>query len=75
MNTGEARIALIEFETLEANWDSYGAKPIEQVAIFEASCILDTLTVVPLPCGGVQIELGGMEIEINPDGTVGDVLT
>lgn len=62
------------FRALESNWDSYGANPIAARAITTAQA----LTAVPMPHGGVQIELhagqADIEIEISADGMVRSIL-
>ena len=55
------------FAALDADWDSYGALPISPAAIEKARILLASLAVVPLPSGGVQIEIGDVEIEIYAD--------
>ena len=57
------------FAALNADWDSYGALPISPVAIEKARILLASLAVVPLPSGGVQVEIGDVEIEAHADTT------
>jgi len=64
---------LDELATLEPNWDSYGAEPIDQRAIITARQMIDGICVVSLNDGGVQIEIGCVEIEIAPQGHVSTV--
>lgn len=65
---------LDSFRNLEPGWDSYGAQPIDPRAIAKAQELLNSLTVVPTACGGVQVEASaeGVEIEeeIGPDGRI-----
>lgn len=63
-------IALREMRNLEANWDSYGAPPINPRAIDQAILMLDSLSgnwqAVPCSDGGVQLEKhdNGFDIEV-----------
>lgn len=56
------------------NWDGYGAPPTSKSAIETARCLAG----VPLPNGGLQIELHAhgwdVEIEISPDGHIDSCL-
>lgn len=70
----EALRTLQEFALLEENWDSYDALPITPEAIDVAGTMLRALRVVPLNDGGVQIEMGHVEIDIGPDGKVENIL-
>jgi hypothetical protein len=73
------------FRALQPDWDTYGALPIQEVAIRQARRLLHLLSmqltgarplsihVFPMRDGGVQIEIDGdemeMEVEVHPDGT------
>ena len=65
------KAVIAEFESLDINWDSYGASKINKYCIDAAISISETLPpgdwfAVPTPSGGVQIELseGGIDVEI-----------
>lgn len=76
---------LDSFRALAADWDTYGALPIEPGALERARQLLEALSlqlvyapavsvhVFPMRDGGVQVELdrdaASMEIEVHPDGT------
>jgi hypothetical protein len=59
---------------LEANWDGYGAKPIDKPALALATRFVNAMSsmglpapeIFPVPDGGVQLEwaVGPMELEI-----------
>ena len=67
---------------LNANWDSYGASPVDRFTVELALDLLFAImqktsplpSVVPTSCGGVQLEwhTGGidLEIEIEPAGSI-----
>ncbi len=67
---------------LPENWDSYGSPAIHQAAIEQAAEVLACLSdldlpdphIVPVPGGGIQLELQQekreLEIEILPDGSI-----
>jgi hypothetical protein len=71
---------------LEPNWDSYGGRAIEPLAIYRAIEVLvavldsnaNTPAIVPTSEGGVQLEwhppAADLEITIHSDGTVGAYL-
>lgn len=70
----EAIRAVLNFESLPANWNSYGARPIQRSLIFSAILVLRQLAqpktpkpaLIPTTEGGVQIEWhqGGIDLEI-----------
>lgn len=73
MNTWDnrtARASLWQMRHLEANWDSYGAVPIDGEAIKKALAMLDILqgpwSAVPCSDGSVQLEQhsDGFDIEV-----------
>ncbi|MGH7974771.1 MAG: hypothetical protein ACREBR_04550 [bacterium] len=78
---------LQELSQLKENWDSYGGKPISDLAIAQAELFLQTFEViqanrpqiVPTSIGGLQLEWhqGGfdLEVEILPSGEVGEVFS
>ena len=64
---------MIEFLSLEENWNGYGERPIHDSAVKRAVDILNEIcpngpgpSVVPTPRGGLQIEwaVGDFEIEV-----------
>ena len=72
---------LLEFLTLEENWNGYGELPIHESAVKRAVDVLDSIcsegpapSVVPTSQGGVQIEWAAngfeIEVEIPPSGPV-----
>lgn len=69
-NNKEARQALYQMRTLEPNWDSYGAPPVDERAINKALKLIDLLegpwSAVPCVDGNVQLEqhADGFDIEI-----------
>jgi hypothetical protein len=69
-----ADIDITRLERLKENWDSYGGKPITKAALNKAENILNSITVSPLPDGGLAIdyEVSGicLTIEIKPDGSI-----
>ena len=71
----DANAAPRSFLNLPADWDSYGADPIDERAVIAAE---RGLSYVPTRSGGVQIEFNaagvGVEIEIAPDGESAVVL-
>lgn len=62
--------------SLKENWDSYGGSPITEKALRIARLMLTAPTIVPMSCGGIQLEWhkNGMDIEIaiNEDGVIDD---
>ncbi len=84
MRASNALRTLDEFAELDADWDSYGANPISEIAIEKARAILHWVAAygilpegpepvaVPLADGGVQLEWLGnvetLEVEISPEG-------
>lgn len=78
-----AAIELVQLSALRPGWNSYGASPVQRVAIQRAVQLLvyagevDRLprpSVCPTPKGGVQLEWGGedegVEIEVQADGSI-----
>lgn len=61
----------------KANWDSYGANPVNPKVLTAAMVVSDNLTWVPTSNGGLQLEAhaGGvdMELELAP-GESGEVV-
>lgn len=67
---------------LAENWDGYGSRPIQPVAIRQAASLVEQLSkfsipapqIFPVPGGGLQFEWKsakcGMELEILPNGTM-----
>lgn len=79
----EAFARLQEYETLEPNWNSYGADPIASIAIDNARVVLMAMeslrvsnppAVAPLASGGVQVEWSEdghyLELEFAADGSI-----
>jgi len=76
---------LMELNLLKDNWDSYGGKPITELALVGADLLLKALSgiqaVEPFICpcsnGGLQLEWHrngyDLEIEISPEGQVSEV--
>lgn len=70
MNTVEQIKRLDEFATYKENWNSYGGKPIDPLAIFWAKAVLSRLgdgwTPVPCSDGSVQLEWhnAGVDMEM-----------
>jgi hypothetical protein len=76
---------LEELRKLESNWDSYGGKPITELALEKTDLLLKALlgiqAVEPFVCpcsnGGIQLEWHRngytLEIEISPEGEVSEV--
>lgn len=76
---------LMELSLLKDNWDSYGGKPITELALAEAQLLLKALvaiqavepSVVPCSNGGIQLEWHrngyDLEIEISPLGQTNDI--
>lgn len=76
---------LIELSLLKADWDSYGAKPITELALAKADLFLKALlaiqavepSIVPTNHSGIALEWHrngyDLEIEISPEGEVGEV--
>lgn len=74
MNTSNAwpvHPRLRELAALGANWDSYGAKPIDSRCIEHASYLMWIMPQwwTPVPCadGSLQLEMhtGGMDVEMS----------
>ena len=75
----------MELNLLKDNWDSYGGKPITELALVGADLLLKALSgiqaVEPFICpcsnGGLQLEWHrngyDLEIEISPEGQVSEV--
>lgn len=65
-----ARAALFNMRRMEANWDSYGAKPIDENCIQKALNMLEILHgewfAVPVNDGSVQLEqhCNGFDLEL-----------
>lgn len=74
---------LADLLTLPANWDTYGALPIELSVVNQASQLMSEILeledpapwVVPMSNGGIQLEWhengADLEIEIEPEGSEG----
>jgi hypothetical protein len=62
---------LVRIEKLEANWDSYGAKPIDQECLEHAHWLMSHMpnwwTAVPCADGSIQLERhsGGIDLELH----------
>jgi len=73
-------VKLNQLSQLQANWDSYGAKPIDRNAVLMALSLIGAIhsphvpepTIVPLPSGGLQFEWHtlqkDLEVSISPNG-------
>jgi hypothetical protein len=71
-----------ELALLSENWDSYGSRPIQPMAIEKTVEILFSLSnsnlpqplIFPVPGGGLQLEWQNeeceLEVEVLPDGSV-----
>jgi len=76
---------LMELSLLKDNWDSYGGKPMAELALAEANHFINAFKAIGAvdpficPCsnGGVQLEWHrngyDLEMEILPDGSMGEV--
>ncbi|HEX9271499.1 MAG TPA: hypothetical protein VGA01_04710 [Candidatus Binatia bacterium] len=76
-----AQHKISELARLAENWDSYGSRPIQSMAIEQASIAIEHLSdislpppqIFPVPGGGLQLEFeqDGRELEIEflPDGS------
>jgi hypothetical protein len=72
-----------EFAALPEGWDGKNSLPLQEKARSRSFGVIDALTklhmsaphIVPIPDGGLQLEWHkgsrGLEIEVNPDGSVG----
>lgn len=71
----EAHLDNIAVGCKTENWDSYGAKPVTDVALNAALNLGRSLMVSPCNDGGIQISLAGeaLAFEIGPDGAVTNV--
>ena len=75
-----AIIKLNRLSELQANWDSYGAKPIDRNAVLMALNLIGAIhdphtpepTIVPLASGGIQFEWHtpqkDLEVSLSPNG-------
>jgi hypothetical protein len=67
-----------ELRELQANWDSYGASPIDPACIKSAQLFLERINIVPCCDGGVSLEwhTHGYDLELSfvPDGTTAVLL-
>lgn len=73
---------ILQYQTLQNNWDSYGSRPPSFDVILSAASIVRTITledppnprIVPVPGGGIQFEWRKgrreLEIEVRPDGSI-----